>query len=222
MREKPTASCGVRRMPGGAGCASGGATHEIRRSAMTTLRKPEQPLATTQAKAVIATLGEGRASVADTARAFGVVVGPSLVLDAVMAAGVASAVRAVRRHRHPRRAAIAASALVAAYATVGRPLMLHWGATCEELHTRLPGDDLVPGRAIQSTRAITVEAPVAAVWPWLAQLGQDRAGFYSYEALENLAGCEIHNADEIHPEWQERARGETVPLHRLYGLPVES
>ncbi|HVD56474.1 MAG TPA: hypothetical protein VNC17_06485, partial [Thermoleophilaceae bacterium] len=70
------------------------------------------------------------------------------------------------------------------------------------------------------TRAVTVDAPVEAVWPWLAQVGQDRAGFYSYEWLENLAGCQMHNANHVRPEWQERRIGETVYLHRLYGLPV--
>ena len=52
--------------------------------------------------------------------------------------------------------------------------MLHWGANCEEVHKPLPGDETVPGPAVQSTRAVTIDAPVDAVWPWLAQLGQDR------------------------------------------------
>jgi hypothetical protein len=58
------------------------------------------------------------------------------------------------------------------------------------------------------------------VWPWLAQLGQDRGGFYSYEWLENLAGCRMRNADRIHPEWQEREVGETVKLHWASGLEL--
>src|SRR3954451_42913 len=197
------------------------AARHQRRPAMTTLRAPDHPVAETQTEAVLGSLADGRASPRDAARAFGVVVGPSLVLDAVAAGGVASALRAVRRHRHPGRAAVLASALVGAYAAVGRPLMLHWGATCADLRKPLPGDELVPGHGVQSTRAVTIEAPVDAVWPWLAQIGQDRAGFYSYEALENLAGCEMRNADAIHPEWQRRAPGETVFLHRLYGLRVE-
>ena len=48
------------------------------------------------------------------------------------------------------------------------------------------------------------------LWPWLAQLGQDRGGFYSYQWLENLAGCQMENADRIRPKWQHRALGETV------------
>ena len=67
---------------------------------------------------------------------------------------------------------------------------------------------------------MTIDAPTDAVWPWLAQIGQDRAGFYSYECLENLAGCHMHNADEIHPEWQQRRLGETIYLHPRTGLPV--
>jgi hypothetical protein len=73
---------------------------------------------------------------------------------------------------------------------------------------------------VQATRAVTIEAPVEEVWPWLAQIGQDRAGFYSYSWLENLAGCQLRNADEIHPEWQEREVRETVKLHWASGLEV--
>jgi hypothetical protein len=98
--------------------------------------------------------------------------------------------------------------------------MRRWGATDEELRTPLPGDELVPDPAIVSTHAITIDAPVERVWPWLAQLGQDRGGFYSYEWLENLAGCEMRNADRVHPEWQEREVGELVLLHPANGLAV--
>jgi hypothetical protein len=161
-----------------------------------------------------------RPPVRQAARAFGVVFGPALALDAMAGAALATALHSLRRHHRPSRPVALASGLVGAYLAVGRPLMLHWGATCEELHTPLPGDELVPGPGIQSTRAVTIEAPPEGVWPWLAQLGQDRAGFYSYECLENLAGCEMHNADAIHPEWQRRELGETVYLHPLKGLPV--
>jgi hypothetical protein len=58
-----------------------------------------------------------------------------------------------------------------------------------------------------------VRAPVAAVWPWLLQIGQGRGGFYSHEALENLVGCDIHNADRILPECQELGAGDGVRLH---------
>ena len=158
--------------------------------------------------------------VREAARAFGVVFVPSLALDALAGAALATALHSLRRHHRPSRPVALASGLVGAYLAVGRPLMLHWGATCEDLHKSLPGDERVPAPAVQSTRAVTIEAPPEAVWPWLAQIGQDRAGFYSYEWLENLAGCHMHNADEIHPEWQHREPGETVYLHPHKGLPI--
>jgi hypothetical protein len=98
--------------------------------------------------------------------------------------------------------------------------MLRWGARNEERRESLPGDDLVPHPVTSYTRAITVDAPVEGVWPWLAQIGQDRGGFYSYEWLENLAGCRMHNADHIHPEWQRRAISERIKLHWAFGYPV--
>jgi hypothetical protein len=62
------------------------------------------------------------------------------------------------------------------------------------------------------TRAITIDAPPAAVWPWLLAIGQDRAGFLSNDWLENLFGGDIHNADVLRPEWQQRAVGDKVPM----------
>ncbi|HUO40831.1 MAG TPA: SRPBCC family protein, partial [Mycobacterium sp.] len=55
-------------------------------------------------------------------------------------------------------------------------------------------------------------APPAAVWPWLVQIGQDRGGVYSFQALENLVGLRYRNADRIHPEWQRLAPGDVVRL----------
>jgi hypothetical protein len=71
------------------------------------------------------------------------------------------------------------------------------------------------------TRAITIDASPTAVWPWIIQMGQDRGGFYTNTWLENLFGSDIHNANSLHPEWQWRAVGDTVPLARpdlLFGL----
>jgi hypothetical protein len=65
---------------------------------------------------------------------------------------------------------------------------------------------------VVTTRAITVRATVADVWPWIAQLGQGRGGLYSYDRIENLLGCDIHSADRIHPEWQAVQVGDEVRL----------
>ena len=187
---------------------------------MTALVDRAASLSVTQAEAIRRKLTRGETSILDLVRAFGVTVGPSVVLDVAAAAGVASTVHALARRRRPPGPAVLATALVATYLAAVRPWMLHWGATTEETDKPLPGDDLVPNPGSQSTRAVTVDAAVGAVWPWLAQVGQDRAGFYSYEWLENLAGCRMRNAEQLHPEWQERAIGDTVYLHHAYGLPV--
>ncbi len=105
----------------------------------------------------------------------------------------------------------AVSGALGAYIAV-RPRFLHWGATDEERHRDLPGDDIVEDARYTATRAVTIEAPPEAVWPWLAQMGQTRGGFYSYEWLENLFGLNIHNADRVIPELQHLRPGDLVPL----------
>jgi hypothetical protein len=99
------------------------------------------------------------------------------------------------------------------YAFAFRPWFLRWGATPGELNRSLPGDGVVGQPLSGCTRAITINAPPERVWPWIAQIGQGRGGFYSYAWLENLAGCQIVNADRIHPEWQDPKPGDVVRLH---------
>jgi hypothetical protein len=102
-----------------------------------------------------------------------------------------------------------------AYTRLLNPRVKRWGATDEELGRSWPGDDYVsPGARSRATRAITIDAPADAVRPWIAQLGQDRAGFYSYSVLENLVGADIHNLDYVVPEWQHRDVGDIVWLAR--------
>jgi hypothetical protein len=122
-----------------------------------------------------------------------------------------------------RRAAAAGAAVigsVAAYILAVRPWQLRWGATDEELDATLAGDDLIANPDLTATRAITVHAVAAQVWPWIAQLGQGRGGFYSYDALENLVGCDIHSADRIVPEWQDIKVEDQVKLAPEVGLGV--
>jgi hypothetical protein len=101
---------------------------------------------------------------------------------------------------------------IAAYALWLRPRHLRWGATEADLHKWWPGDDWMPDPVTESTRAVTIDASVQEVWQWLAQIGQDRGGFYSYTPLENAIGANMTNADRIHPEWQHREVGEKVWL----------
>jgi len=110
--------------------------------------------------------------------------------------------------------------LVAVYWTGIHPWMRNWGSTAAEQQMVLPGDNLL-NHTGQSTLAITINAPAEVVWQWLVQIGQDRAGFYSYDWLANLTGADIHSADEIHPEWQHIAVGNgwrTVPVDYLWGV----
>ena len=116
----------------------------------------------------------------------------------------------------------ATAGAVAAYILAARPRQLRWGATGEESEGPLPGDDLVENADITATRAITIRASTDQVWPWIAQLGQGRGGFYSYDFLENLVGCDIHSADRIVPEWQDVEVGDQVRFAPAVGLAVAS
>lgn len=94
----------------------------------------------------------------------------------------------------------------------------------------LPGDDLKPtpwgsmpgaaakrrrqnGRPLQATRAITINAPASAIWPWVVQIGQGRGGFYSYAWLESLGAPNVPSTDAILPEHQELKVGDPIHLH---------
>lgn len=98
--------------------------------------------------------------------------------------------------------------LVAVYLIVIHPWMVNWGSTPAEQQMALTGDNLHPNPTGHSTQAITINAPADVVWQWLVQMGQDRAGFYTYTWLENLIGADIHNTNEIRPEWQTLAVGD--------------
>lgn len=102
-----------------------------------------------------------------------------------------------------------------------RPWHMRWDATEQELGRVWPGDELVPNASGDQTHGITIEAPATAIWPWILQIGQDRAGFYSFTRLENLFGCEMRNADCIVPEWQQRQVGDMVwmtPKEKFKGV----
>jgi len=92
-----------------------------------------------------------------------------------------------------------------------RTPVLTWGATPEEAGGRLPGDELLEDADGVATRAITIEAPPAAVWPWLVQMGPaPRGGAYTYDWIESLLGLDMHSADRILPEFQHPQAGDTI------------
>ena len=101
---------------------------------------------------------------------------------------------------------------LALYHLVVRPWQLRWGATPPEVDDGRPDDDLVPNPMYETTRAVTIGATAAEVWPWLIQIGYQRGGFYSYDWLENLAGLEIASTDQIELELQRLAMGDSVRI----------
>jgi hypothetical protein len=90
-----------------------------------------------------------------------------------------------------------------------RPWQLRWGSTREELSRRMPGDEIVRRPMFNATRAVTIDARAEDIWPWLLQIGFGRAGWYSYDILDNLGR---HSAERIVPELQHIERGDLVPI----------
>jgi hypothetical protein len=116
-----------------------------------------------------------------------------------------------------RSAAIAVGGLLVSALAAGglyrcflRERVLNWGARADEAARRLPGDELLEDADLVATRAISIDAPRSAVWPWLVQMGPGRAGAYTYDWIENLFGLNMHSADRIVPEWQDLAVGDVL------------
>jgi hypothetical protein len=109
------------------------------------------------------------------------------------------------------RTAVALLTLSALYYALLRRPILTWGASEEEAAARLPGDELLEEADGIATRAISIEAPASAVWPWLAQIGPaPRGGAYTYDWIENLLGLNMHSADRVLPEFQHPQAGDTI------------
>jgi hypothetical protein len=106
---------------------------------------------------------------------------------------------------------------VIAYDALARPRMLEWGSTAQERRQPLPGDDIIDVVMTHCTRAVTIDAPPEAVWPWLVQIGDRRAGFYSYDWVERFVfGGTVHyiertqSATRVHPELQDVQLGDRI------------
>jgi hypothetical protein len=106
------------------------------------------------------------------------------------------------------------AAAVMAYLKLGRRRVLNWGATQDEVQRSMPGDEVLRDAALQTTRAITIEAGPGDIWPWLVQMGpRPRAGAYTYDWIERLLGIDIKNADRILPEYQRLEPGDAWGLN---------
>lgn len=100
-----------------------------------------------------------------------------------------------------------------AYTLLLRRSVLTWGASSTEATSRLPGDELLEAADAVATRAIEIDAPPSAVWPWLAQLGPEpRGGAYTYDWIENLLGLNMHSVDVVLPQFQHPQVGDEIGL----------
>ena len=109
------------------------------------------------------------------------------------------------------RSIVFAIAAAVFYRLLLRRRILDWGTTAAEARARLPGDELLEQADGIATRAITIDAPATAVWPWIAQMGPSpRGGAYTYDWIENLLGLDMRSADELLPDFQHPEVGETL------------
>ena len=106
------------------------------------------------------------------------------------------------------------------YLFIIRPWQLRWGATDEELAAIMPGDEIVSQPDFNATRGVTVNAPPETIWPWIVQMGTKRAGWYSYDWIDNLGR---RSAERILPEFQDIKVGHLVPMSpdQKYGFWVK-
>jgi len=118
------------------------------------------------------------------------------------------------------RAALRALAILGAglgvYLRVLRPWQLRWGATDDEVRRTMPGDEIVARPTFNATRAVTVHAPAFMIWPWIVQIGFGKAGWYSYDLLDNFGRT---SARHIIPELQHLQAGDLVPMYQGIGAP---
>lgn len=106
-------------------------------------------------------------------------------------------------------AGLLAVVALATYLLIIRPWHLTWGATDEEVSRPMTGDEIVPEPSFNGTRALTIEASPEDIWPWLLQMGYLRAGFYSYDGLDNKG---VPSAERIMPEYQHLRVGDEIPV----------
>src|SRR5579863_9807989 len=109
--------------------------------------------------------------------------------------------------------------LITLYLFLIRPSQLHWGATAQEVDRAMPGDYLVANPTFVATRAITIRGRPEDIWPWIVQMGYDRAGYYGYDLIENLGSkTGIRSAPSIVPELQHPKPGDVLPISSVAHL----
>jgi len=108
------------------------------------------------------------------------------------------------------RSFLFAAVVTVIYVIFIRPWQLRWGATDEEVERSMPGDGIIKAPAFDATRAVTIQARPEHIYPWILQIGvTPRAGWYSYDLLDNLGKP---SAEVILPELQNPVRGDMIPM----------
>ena len=125
-------------------------------------------------------------------------------------------------HRTATNVALVLDAMTAIPWFVSAPLVrawhLRWGARPDEVHGPMPGDEVVPRAQFVATRAVTIGAPPERVWPWIVQLGYRRAGFYTYDLIDNAGQP---SAERVLEEYQHPDPGDLMPMYKeLNGLAI--
>jgi hypothetical protein len=113
------------------------------------------------------------------------------------------------------------AAAMGAYLLFIGPWQRRWGATDEEVQRAMPGDEEVERPLINATRAVTVNARPVEIWPWLVQIGTGRAGWYSYDWIENRMGLDVSSANRILPEFQHLEINDKIPIAPGIEIPVK-
>jgi hypothetical protein len=113
------------------------------------------------------------------------------------------------------------AAATGVYLLLVSPWQRRWGATDEEVQRAMPGDEEVEHPLMNATRAVTINAQPGEIWPWLVQIGTGRAGWYSYDWIENMMGLNVSSTDRIIPEFQQLEVGNTIPLAPGIEIPVK-
>jgi len=107
------------------------------------------------------------------------------------------------------RLALALGFALVAYLLIYRPLQINWGASEAEISRPMPGDEIIERPTFNATRAVTIAATPEEIWPWIAQIGHTRGGWYSYDLIDNLAQP---SAERIIPELQNLEAGDLIPM----------
>ena len=105
------------------------------------------------------------------------------------------------------------------YKLVIRHWHFYWGASKEEIELSLPGDELVNNPDFIFTRAITIEAKPEKIYPWILQIGYNRAGFYSYDWFDNSGK---RSSERILSHHQNLKNGDTIPISNFVQMTVDT